>query len=59
VLNLEALVTCWSESRVLPPPDEWQGCLDFLQSLTEENVILLGVMADTAEECMILTRIHG
>ena len=33
-----------------------QGCLDFLQCTTDQNVILLGMMADASDERMLLTR---
>ena len=36
--------------------EEGQGCVAFLTRLTEENVILLGMMADGSDECMLLAR---
>ena len=58
VLNLEALLSyCTLVVRERgPTSDEGQGCIAFLECLTEENVILLGMMADASDECMILTR---
>ena len=58
VLNLEALLSyCNLVVRERGPTSlDGQGCISFLDSLTEENVILLGMMADASDECMILTR---
>ena len=57
-LNLEALLSyCYIVVRERgQTSEEGQGCMALLQALTEENVILLGMMADAADECMILTR---
>ena len=58
VLNLEALLSyCYVVVRERgQTSEEGQGCMALLQAMTEENVILLGMMADAADECMILTR---
>jgi len=58
VLNLEALLSyCHIVIRERGhASEEGQGCMGFVQAMTEVNVILLGMMADAADECMILTR---
>ena len=58
VLNLEALLSyCLIVIRERGhASEEGQGCMGFVQAMTEVNVILLGMMADAADECMILTR---
>ena len=58
VLNLEALLSyCHvvTRERSANSP-EVPRCLEFLQCITEQNVLLLGMMADASDECMMLTR---
>ena len=38
---------------------EGQGCLEFLQRTTGQNVILLGMMDDASDEHTLLTRLMG
>ena len=58
VLNLEALLSyCHVVTRERGATSvEGQRCLEFLQCITEQNVVLLGMMADASDECMLLTR---
>ena len=37
-------------------PEEGQGCVAFLLLLTEEHVILLGMMVDGSDESVLLAR---
>ena len=59
VLNLEAIISyCHIVSRDRGPSSaEGQGCGAFLNALTEESVILLGMIADASDECMMVTRL--
>ncbi len=58
VLNLEALIA--TATIVLdergPNSNEGSGAADFLNLLSDEVVVLLGMMADASDECMIVTR---
>ena len=58
VLNLEAITSyCHIVTRDRGPSSvEGQGCGAFLNALTEESVILLGMIADASDECMMVTR---
>ena len=58
VVTLEALVSyCHLVIRERrATSEERQGCAAPLSSLTEENVILMGMMGDASDECTILTR---
>ena len=59
VLNLEALLSyCHVVTRERGATSaEGQRCLEFLQCITEQSVVLLGMMADASDECMLLTRL--
>ena len=58
VINLEAPVSyCHVVVRDRAATSEaGQGCVACLMLMTEENVILLGMMADASDECLIPSR---
>ena len=59
VLNLEAIISYGhivSRERG-PSSAEGQGCGAFLNALTEESVILLGMIADASDKCMMAARL--
>jgi hypothetical protein len=59
VLNLEAINNyCHIVGRDRGPSSvEGQGCGAFLNALTEESVIWLGMIADASDECTMVTRL--
>ena len=60
-LNLEAIISyCHIVSRDRGPSlVEGQDCGAFLNALTEESVILLGMVADAGDICTMATRLMG
>jgi hypothetical protein len=58
-LNLEAIISyCHIVGRDRGPSSVYgQCCGAFLNALTEESVILLGMIADAIYECMMATRV--
>ena len=56
---MEALLSYYCHVRergATSDSPEGQRCVELLQCITEQNVLLLGMMADASNECMMLTR---